>query len=164
MSTPIDLGIPRVADFGPDHTKTDPKPNFEEPKARKANGLSLGDNAKPRSGVRQLRDSDREWIADKYKTIGRFAKPFHANFAEAMELQSDICADAWMNVAAKNDKVRRQILAAIEGGAWGELMIAHSPIVMALLPERFLNRMLDRSMELFGAFLNRTSDEGEQQA
>lgn len=166
MSTPVDLTA-RPGNFGPDASKTDEKPDFgekESPAAKKARDAlgSLGNNTRPRSGVRQLGASDHAWIQGKYLTVSRVARPFHPNFADAMEQQSEMCADAWMNIAAKNDKVRKQILAAIEGGAWGELILAHSPIFMALLPERFLNRLLDQSMELFGSFLNRTSGEEAQ--
>lgn len=164
MSTPLDLTA-RPANFGPDSSQTEEAPKFEtsvpSPAAQKAKAAlgSLGENTKPRSGVRQLNQNDHAWIQGKYLTISRAAKPFHPNFAAAMAEQSEICADAWMNVAAKNDKVRRQILAAIEGGAWGELILSHSPIFMALLPEKWLNRLLDQSMELFGSFLNRADDE-----
>lgn len=164
---PFDLTA-RPGNFGPDASRTDEKPTFNEkvpsPAAQKAKEAlgSLGDNTKPRSGVRKLGESDREWIVRKYTTFAKMAHPFHPNFANALADQADECADAWMGVAEKNDKVRRQILAAIEGGAWGELIVAHGPIVIALLPERFLNKMLDRSMELFGSFLNRTAEVNEQ--
>lgn len=167
MSTPLDLTA-RPGNFGPDSSQTDEHPSFEEPKqsraAEKAKAAlgSLGDNTKPRSGVRKLGDAERMWIHRKYTGLAKMAKPFHYNFATALEAQADECADAWMAVAEKNDKVRRQILAAIEGGAWGDLLISHGPILIALLPERFLNRMLDQSMDLFGSFLNRTSGDEEQ--
>lgn len=166
MSTPLDLQA-RPGNFGPDPSKTDEKPNFDrEPSAaaKKAKDVlgSLGENTKPRSGVRQLGAGDRAWIQGKYLTIARFTKSIHPNFAEAVELQSEMCADAWMNLAAKNDKVRRQILAAIEGGAWGELFLAHSPIFMALLPEKYLMKLLDQSMELFGSFLHRSTGEDSE--
>lgn len=163
MSAPPFNLTARPGNFGPDHSQTDEKPNFQEAqpsraaqKAKDAIG-SLGDNTRARSGVRKLGESDREWIVRKYLTLSKTAKPFHYNFSEALAGQAEECADAWMGVAEKNDKVRRQILAAIEGGAWTELFVSHGPIVIALLPERFLNKVLDRSMELFGTFLNRTS-------
>lgn len=162
MNAPVDLTA-RPGNFGPDASRTDEKPSFEESApsaaAQKAKAVlgSLGDNTKTRSSIRQLTMDDHAWIQNKYLTIARMAKPFHPNFADAMEVQSELCANSWVNVARKNDKVRRQILAAIEGGAWGELLVSHGPILMALLPERFLNRILEQSMDLFGAFLNRTS-------
>lgn len=164
MSIPVDLTA-RPGNFGPDASRTEEKPNFEETApsaaAQKAKAVlgSLGDNTKTRSNIRQLTADDHAWIQNKYLTVSRMARPFHPNFADAMEVQSGLCADSWMNVARKNDKVRRQILAAIEGGAWGELLISHGPILMALLPERFLNRILEQSMDLFGAFLNRTAED-----
>lgn len=162
MSTPLDLTA-RPADFGPDSSRTEdmPKKSAAAQKAKEALG-SLGDNTRARSGVRKLGEVERVWILRKYLNLAKMAKPFHPKFADALEDQAEECADAWMGVAEKNDKVRRQILAAIEGGAWGELLVSHGPILIALLPERFLNQLLDRSMELFGSFLNRTSGDEEQ--
>jgi len=159
---PFDLTA-RPANFGPDSSQTEEpkKTSAAAQKAKEALG-SLGDNSRPRSGVRKLGELERTWILRKYLNFAKMAKPFHPNFADALAGQAEECADAWMGVAEKNDKVRRQILAAIEGGAWGELLVSHGPILMALLPERFLNRILEQSMELFGSFLNRTSGDEEQ--
>lgn len=168
MGTPLDLTA-RPGNFGPDASLTDENPNFDEPKqpsraTEKAKAVlgSLGDNTKARSGVRKLGEAERTWILRKYTGLAKMAKPFHPKFAAALDAQSEECADAWMAVAEKNDKVRRQILAAIEGGAWGELVVSHGPIFIALLPERFLNRILDQSMSLFGSFLERTTGVDEQ--
>lgn len=162
VSTPLDLTA-RPGNFGPDPSKTEDmeRPSKAAQKAKEALG-SLGDNTKPRSGVRKLGEVERLWILRKYLNLAKMAEPFHPKFANALKGQAEECADAWMGVAEKNDKVRRQILAAIEGGAWGDLLVSHGPILMALLPERFLNQLLERSMELFGAFLNRTSGDEEQ--
>lgn len=159
---PFDLEA-RPGNFGPDSSRTeDPKkPSVAAQKAKDALG-SLGDNTKPRSGVRKLGEIERLWILRKYTNLAKMAMPFHPKFADALAGQAEECADGWMAVAEKNDKVRRQILAAIEGGAWGELLVSHGPILMALLPERFLNRLLDQSMELFGSFLHRTQGDESQ--
>jgi hypothetical protein len=61
---------------------------------------------------------------------------YNEDAAEAFAGSSEACADAWYTLAENNDSVRRVLLMFIEGGAWGALVAAHVPIVMAFMPEQ----------------------------
>jgi hypothetical protein len=123
----------------PDHTKSrensSPKAKFEEFAAK----TKLGANKAPRSPVRKLTEADREKIEGVYAALAlAFVVPsplFNEDAANAIAGQATPCADAWFNLAENNDSVRRMLLMFIEGGAWGALIAAHVPIVMAFMPE-----------------------------
>lgn len=146
-------------DFGPDASTTPkdpPKINQKHP-PKPSLVDKLGTNKKVRSPVRKLtRDrpkenelSDLERLENWYLRIGRAARPFHPKFATAMEEQANDCANCWFDLAENNDNVRRWILAMIEGGDWGKVLSAHTPILLAVLPERTLNRLLLKGAGLF---------------
>ena len=161
MTLPPDLQVRKEnADFGPDPSLTTELPKPEKPAGKSALG-NLGLNTKPRSGIRKLTGDDREYIVNSYVMFANMARGFHPRFATALAEQSEFCADAWMELAEKNDSVRRNILAFIEGGGWGKVFVAHVPVLMAVLPEKTLERMLERSMDLFGNFMGRVTDESE---
>jgi hypothetical protein len=122
----------------PDHTRSADAPTPpEEPRKRK--GLGLGQNRKRASGVRQLTKSDHEKIEGIYITLGFGVMLVNQPAAQTIAEQATPCADAWVNLARENDGVRRALLFVIEGGAWGAVLVAHLPIVFALLPEEFRN-------------------------
>lgn len=164
MTTPTpempDLPLqPSVAQFGPDHTaapstedlvreklaesgKLPPKVNQKNPpRSGQSVFKNLGQNKKPRSGVRKLDEKDREKIASLYVFAAMPLQAFKPKVAAAMAASADKCADAWMELAQENDTVRRTILMLIEGGVWGKVFIAHTPILLAALPSNFMPPM-----------------------
>lgn len=161
MTLPPDLQVRKGTDFGPDMTQTNDLPKDKPIKPQGDPLGSLGLNAKARSGIRKLTDADRDYVAGGYVMLANMARPFHPRVAEGLETQADFCADAWMDLAEKNDTVRRNILAYIEGGGWGKVFMAHVPVLMAVLPEKTLERMMERSMDVFGQFMNRATNESE---
>ena len=122
----------------PDHTKSvqTAKEKFEKFKDQ----TKLGANKAPRSPVRKLTAADRDKIAGVYGALALvFVAPtpmYNEDAAEAFAGSSEACADAWYTLAENNDSVRRVLLMFIEGGAWGALVAAHVPIVMAFMPEQ----------------------------
>lgn len=140
-------------DFGPDTTKTagdklPPKINQKNPP--KASPLSnLGGNTKARSPIRRLNDDDEKTLADWYRRAAKIARKFRPELADALEEQADDCAHTWCELAATNDKVRRMILGVIEGGEWGKVMAAHTPIIMAVLPASVIEKIVLRGFALF---------------
>lgn len=132
---------PSTADFGPNPTASndDPKERVSTRAARKDGKGSvfgtLGQNKKPRSGIRKLTESDRDKIEGLYTAGAFMLMPFKPKTAQAIAKTSGKCADAWMDVANENDNIRRMILAAIEGGTWGKLITAHALIIVTLLPD-----------------------------
>lgn len=154
---------PSPVDFGPNpaNSADGPTPTGERVStraARKDNGKgslfgTLGQNKKPRSGIRKLTDADRDKIASLYTAMAIPVMPFKPKVAQALALSADKCADAWIEVGNENDRVRRMILAAIEGGTWGKLFAAHALIIVAILPENampFGNVDMAQLVEMFG--------------
>lgn len=141
---------PSAATFGPDHTKStedsEPKPipkinQKNPPRSTKSVFSNLGQNKKARSGVRKLDEKDREKIASLYVFAAMPLQAFKPKVAAAMAAGADKCADAWMELAQENDTVRRSILMLIEGGVWGKVFIAHTPILLAALPDNLMPPM-----------------------
>lgn len=148
-------------DFGPDPSNTPekdapPKPTTARA-AKKVGTGGLGMNKKTRSPVRKLtRDapsneelSDLEKLTARYRGLAKMAQMFHPKFAQACDAQAEDCAQAWFELAENNDKVRRWILAVLEGGAWGGVIAAHTPLIMAVIPEATLNRFFLKGMGMF---------------
>lgn len=137
IAEPVTEGGPLLDAPIPDHTRSMDATPPEEPKRRK--GLGLGANRKRASGVRQLTKSDHEKIEGLYITLGFAVMLVNQPAAQTIAEQATPCADAWTNLARENDGVRRALLFVIEGGAWGAVLVAHMPIVFALLPEEIRN-------------------------
>lgn len=130
---------PKEQEYGPDASNTVPDP---EPKNSKNNGKKrqtpfskLGANKQARGGPRKLTDKDKQKLSSLYVTAGMFLMPVKPVAAQAFAEHADECADAWFELASENDSVRRTVLMLIEGGAWGKVLAAHLPLLLALLPE-----------------------------
>jgi hypothetical protein len=158
--------------FGPDHTKSTeeiaqefldrkpPKVNQKNPPKSGASVFkTLGQNKKPRSGVRALTVKDKEKIATLYTFGAMGLMPFKQKAAQAMAQSADACAEAWYEMAQENDGVRRVLLMLIEGGAWGKVFAAHTPILIALLPDRLMPPMF-ANFDM-SAFLQNEEESGE---
>lgn len=123
----------------PDHTKSRDDSSPKEKFQKFADKTGLGANKAARSPVRKLNESDREKIEAIYGALAIvFVAPtpmFNEDAANALAGQAKPSADAWFNLAENNDAVRRGILMFVEGGAWGALIAAHIPIIIAFMPE-----------------------------
>lgn len=122
----------------PDHTLSgDDAPPAPPEIGKKRRGPlgSLGDNRKRASGVRQLTNADQDKIVGLYVTVAMGVMLVKPDAAQVIATQAEQCAAAWRELAKDNDSVRRALLFLIEGGAWGAVMVAHLPIVVAFLPE-----------------------------
>lgn len=153
--------------YGPDDSVTPPEPPVEEPDTtRRAKGtkskdsgfLGLGNNDPARSGIRQLTDADCDQLAGMYRWFGRMSKPFRPALGIALIENADACAESWCSLARKNVKVRRALLSMMEGNEWVKLTMAHSPILIAALPEKFVAQMLLRVGNTFGDFFGGPDD------
>lgn len=96
---------------------------------------NLGQNKKTRSGIRPLVKADKEAITQLYVYSAMAVMQFRPTTAQAMAENAERCADAWVELASKNDAVRRAILALVEGGAWSGIFLAHAPILLTMIPE-----------------------------
>lgn len=134
--------------FGPDFTKSAAETPIRRHTKVKSEGKpfasTLGLNKKPRSGVRAIVEADKEKIASLYMFAGMGIMPLNMKVGEAFGTAANDCAEAWYQLAKENDAVRRVILGLIEGGAWGKVFAAHSPIIFAAIPEDFRARIFDR--------------------
>lgn len=137
--------------FGPDFTQTDgepvrpPKINEKHPPKPSPLG-NLGQNKKLRSPVRKLTEDDKGRVAALYTILAGIVRIFKPVAAQAIEFQTESCVDAWWDLAENNDKVRRALLALIEGGDWGKLFLAHLPIVVAVLPDGIVMSVMRGSL------------------
>jgi hypothetical protein len=160
---------PGGLDFGPDFSQTAHDPPLTAPKINEKHppkpgaGLlkNLGQNKKLRSEVRKLTEDDLSKLSDWYRRIGKVLAVIRPPIGAAMVLQADDCAQAWGVLADKNDKVRRGILAFVEGGAWGAVATAHLPIVMAAIPEQVLNSFLLKGMGMFAASVSEEDSDAD---
>ena len=50
--------------------------------------------------------------------------------------------EAWENLCKTNPRIRAVILRIIEGGAWGELLMAHAPIALAIAMKPAIMRLI----------------------
>jgi len=143
-------------DYGPDFsaTPTEAPKTTPLPRATKDAFSSLGANKKTRSGIRKLSEEDKPKLATWYTGIRYIAGFVRPALAAAMsdpnpELEPgepgdaiNTCVDAWFDLAEDNDKVRRLILAMVEGGGWGKVFFAHLPFLIAVLPTAFVEQFL----------------------
>lgn len=134
----------------PDHTASAEKPTERVKKSTS----KLGTNTKARSSVRKLTQADLEKLSGMYAYLGMGVMPFNEDAGLTIAKSGDSCAQAWGDLAASNDGVRRAILAMLEGGAWGGVILAHMPIVMSLLPASALSR--------FGGLLTTANDDDNE--
>lgn len=157
-------------DFGPDASTTPknaPKVNVENPPKSAASVFGkLGTNKKSRSPVRRLtreagKDelSDLDRLASRYEWLSNITSLIHPRVSGALYEQRYTCATAWFELAENNDTVRRYILGFIEGGAWGGVIAAHAPILMAVIPEKTLEAFFLKGMGMFATKVEEDTDE-----
>lgn len=61
--------------------------------------------------------------------------------------------EAWEEIARVNPRIRRILLRMIEGGAWGQLLMAHAPILLAILMKESILKRLPMG-RLLAAFMD----------
>jgi hypothetical protein len=147
---------PPVEPTGPDHTASAdliagrvPKVNQKHPpRASTVNGrekpTGMGLNKQPSSGIRKLNKTDGEKIASMYTYVGMGVSAVNMRLAKAIATNADTCGEAWVEWGNENDKLRRRILAFLEGGAATKVFMAHAPILAAAVPPDFIAKTLAR--------------------
>jgi hypothetical protein len=70
--------------------------------------------------------------------------------------------EAWEEVAKVNPRIRRVLLRLIEGGAWGQLLMAHVPLLLAVLMKERIARRIP--FAAFATSFMDDSDDGPQYA
>lgn len=175
MSSTEPFAVPTVTEYGPDFLATpevplsepaDPSPQTtraknkakDEPKGIFAN---LGKNSPARSSVRKLTDDDRDKLIDRYDWLAGMVKFFHPRLAQAIDQNAEKCAQSWCDLAANNVKVRANILAFLEGGEIMGVVITHTPLLIAALPEKYVAMFMQNIMSAFGQFAHAPQPESE---
>lgn len=167
MTQPFPPPKPSTAnvDYGPNPSAVteDPKPPPATPKPKPTSKPlgGLGTNRKARSTARRLTRpdsdtlkedelSDYERVVLLYQWLAKIAHALkQTKLSTALDECAESCTEAWFNLAETNDKVRGYILAFIEGNEWAKLAAAHAPILMAVIPEKVLERLLFRMTAMF---------------
>lgn len=110
-------------------------------KAKGEDKGGFGNNRTVTGTVPQLKPADKEKIMTFYRAMAFGIRPFSKEAAETVFDNSEECADAWLDLARENVKVRRFLLAMMEGSAWSQLIAAHLPIVIACVPASTISKL-----------------------
>lgn len=71
-------------------------------------------------------------LRDLYVTVGTLVIPFNKTVGTAFIQNAEPCAKALDNAAKADKQIRRVLMLLVQGSVWGEVIIAHMPIMMAL--------------------------------
>lgn len=103
-----------------DMPKGEPKPAAPKDK--------LSEKVVPKNKVDILSVS----LPGMYSTLGAFVCMVDVPCGTAIIESADDCAKSLIEVAKNNPKVANALLKLMEGGAWGGVIVAHAPIIMAI--------------------------------
>lgn len=67
-----------------------------------------------------------------YVSIGTFMMPFDAACGGAIINAAPKCGEALENLARENPAIRKALLAMMETSVWGQVIVAHAPIMLAI--------------------------------
>lgn len=91
------------------------------------------DGDKPKKPVPPMpRRGLKKPLADIYTTLGTLWFPFDPVCGNAVIESADQCAEALETLARENEAVRRVLIMLCETSAWGMVITAHLPILMAV--------------------------------
>lgn len=68
-----------------------------------------------------------------YKRTGRIVKAMDKDIGIAIIECAEDCGEAWDELARTNPRVRKFLLKLVSGGAWGSVIMAHAPILLAVI-------------------------------
>jgi len=86
-----------------------------------------------------------------YRRAGKIIRAFDHDIGQAviectrlddLEEGEMTVGEAWEQLARANPRIRAFIMRAIQGGAWGDLVMAHAPIGIALLMKPAIQRVI----------------------
>lgn len=167
---------PTVTEYGPDFLATPETPldesAAEQPQTTRAKnkakdepkGLfaNLGKNSPARSNVRKLTADDHAKLAGRYLWLAGVVKYVHPRLAQAIDGNAESCAQSWCDLAENNFKVRAKLLAFLEGGEIMGVIMAHTPLLIAALPEKYVAMFMHNIMSAFGQFAHAPQEEPEE--
>lgn len=84
-----------------------------------------------------------------YRRAGRIIRAMDEDIGNALiectkpgEDDELTVGEAWENLCKVNPRIRRFLLKAISGGAWGDLVFAHAPIGIALMMKPWVRKLI----------------------
>lgn len=97
------------------------------------------DEAKPRARQRKKpaprakKGAFVEPLTELYSTLAIMLMPFDAQCANVVMKSAEQCAQSMDELAYQNESVRRALTAITQTSAWGAVIFAHMPIIMAVV-------------------------------
>jgi hypothetical protein len=147
--TPLDLSV--LARVATETIEEPPKPRDKPPRPRTSQPRAnqTRQDSPPRSRARAsntppVADSDDvetptyrpgilvKPLRDMYVTVGTLVIPFNKPVGTSFIQNAENCARALDNAAKADKQIRRVLMLLVQGSVWGEVIIAHMPIMMAL--------------------------------
>lgn len=107
-------------------SKTDDKPPSDKPTSAPRTFVRDEETPEYRPGmlVKPLRDL--------YVTVGTLVLPFNQAVGTSFIQNAEACARSLDNAAKADKQIRRVLMLLITGSVWGEVIVAHMPIMMTL--------------------------------
>lgn len=159
--------VPPTLSGGPDATRETTRPNPRTPggtvRGRTARGSSratsprTGAASAPSDGPRTIRrdDETHEYrpgilvrpLTELYTAAGTMMLPLSPPVGTALVQNAEPCAQSLDNLARTNPAVRRALMSLLQTGAWGQVLAAHMPIILAIAVTYSPN--VRRAMETF---------------
>lgn len=162
-------------------------PSVEELKEKATEGTAEANGDRPpdaKAGRRRGRDAAPgekppakavEWhegqiargVNKLYRKAGKIIQVMDADVGQALisitrkdDADDVTVGEAWEDLARTNPRVRKFLLKMIAGGVWGQLVMCHAPVFLAILMKDQVRRLIpfERAVE---AFLSDDSVDGE---
>lgn len=124
-------------DYVPTETDSSPKSSSQRP------GI-FGQRKEPRQGYQRKTRTRKapppnvpgqfvESLVGLYGTIGLAVAPFSPEVGRTILQQAEPCAEALDKAAQENESLRRVLKAVTATSVWGAVIMAHAPIVGAII-------------------------------
>lgn len=134
---------------------------------RRGRGKTAGEDKPPVKVIEWHEGQISRGVNKLYRKAGKIIKVMDPAVGAALvsitrkdEPDDVTVGEAWEDLARTNPRIRKVLLKMIAGGAWGQLLMAHAPVLLALLMKDSVRKLLpfDR---VFEAFLSDDSVDGE---
>ena len=129
------------------------------PKDKAENGPKARTAKRRKPAPRAKKGAFVEPLTELYTTIGAMLMPFDMQCANVVIKSAEQCAQSMDELAYQNESVRRALTAITQTSAWGAVIFAHMPIIMAVAMHHGPGKMTDSMMSMFGAGSNETESE-----
>src|SRR5262245_18804549 len=87
----------------------------------------------PTIPANKLRGTLTKPLTEMYQGVGGIVLMFDQPCGTAIVESAEKCAETLSELAQRNDAVRRALLALVETNAWGAVVMAHAPIMLAVV-------------------------------